>query len=129
MPLCGGVRPAAGKNAEAFFHCFSLLRKLFLGEFDMAVDEAKIREFEALSFEDGMARLEEIVRNMEGGKVPLEQMIANFEEGSALAAVCHRKLASLKRKIDILQKNPAGGTMWKNMDVSENGDGESGNPA
>ena len=56
----------------------------------MAIDEAKIKEFEALSFEEGMMRLEEIVRNMEGGKVPLEQMIGNFEEGSALAAVCHK---------------------------------------
>ena len=48
-------------------------------------------------------------------------MIGNFEEGSALAAVCHKKLNSLKRKIDVLQKNPAGGTMWKNMDVPESG--------
>lgn len=87
----------------------------------MAIDEAKIKEFEALSFEEGMMRLEEIVRNMEGGKVSLEQMIGNFEEGSALAAVCHKKLNSLKRKIDVLQKNPAGGTMWKNMDVPESG--------
>ena len=95
----------------------------------MAISEEKIKEFEALSFEDGMARLEEIVKNMEGGKVPLEQMIANFEEGSALAAVCHGKLSALKRKIDVLQKNPAGGTMWKNMGFPENGAGESGNPS
>ena len=82
----------------------------------MALDQEKIKEFEALSFEEGMARLEEIVKNMENGSVPLEQMIGNFEEGTALAAVCHRKLSGLKKRIDVLGKNPAGGTMWKNMD-------------
>jgi len=83
----------------------------------MALDQEKIKEFESLSFEDGMARLEEIVKNMENGSVPLEQMIRNFEEGSALAAVCHRKLNELKKRIDVLAKNPAGGTMWKNLET------------
>ena len=30
-------------------------------------------------------------------------------------------IAEQKRKIDVLQKNPAGGTMWKNRDVPESG--------
>ncbi len=85
----------------------------------MALAEEKIREFENLTFEECMMRLDQIVKNMESGNVPLEQMIGNFEEGSALANICHQKLNSLKRKIDVLQKNPEGGTMWKNMEAPE----------
>ena len=30
-------------------------------------------------------------------------MIAQFEEGSAIASICHKKLNSLKQKIEMLQ--------------------------
>ncbi len=70
----------------------------------MAVDPEKIKALEKLPFEDCMARLEEIVQSMETGNVPLEKMISSFEEGSAIAELCHKKLNSLKQKIEILQK-------------------------
>ena len=36
------------------------------------------------SFEASMRRLEEIVKLMEGGELPLEQALELFEEGTAL---------------------------------------------
>ncbi len=70
----------------------------------MAVDPEKIKVLEKLPFEECMARLEKIVQSMETGNVPLEKMISSFEEGSAIAELCHRKLNSLKQKIELLQK-------------------------
>lgn len=70
----------------------------------MAVDPEKIKALEKLPFEECMARLEKIVQYMETGNVPLEKMISSFEEGSAIAELCHRKLNSLKQKIEMLQK-------------------------
>ena len=45
-----------------------------------------------LSFEESMQRLEEIVRLLERGDVPLEESLALFEEGSGLIARCSKLL-------------------------------------
>ena len=47
-----------------------------------------------LSFEESMQRLEEIVRLLERGDVPLEASLALFEEGSGLIAQCSKLLDS-----------------------------------
>ncbi len=54
----------------------------------------------ALSFEDALRELEGIVRQLEGGNVPLEQAITAYERGSALKAHCERKLAEAKAKVE-----------------------------
>lgn len=43
---------------------------------------------ESQTFEQSMARLEQIVRAMERGDVPLEQSLKLFEEGTALVRSC-----------------------------------------
>ena len=69
----------------------------------MAVDPDYLKTLEKCKFEECLRKLEDIVHAMESGTVPLEDLIAKFEEGSAIAAICHKKLASLKQKIEILQ--------------------------
>ena len=41
-----------------------------------------------LSFEEGMQRLEQIVRAMERGEVPLEESLKLFQEGTELVRNC-----------------------------------------
>ena len=69
----------------------------------MAVSPEHLKELEKLRFEECLNRLDQLVREMESGNVPLEDMIAQFEEGSAIASICHKKLNSLKQKIEMLQ--------------------------
>ena len=69
----------------------------------MAVDPEYLQNLEKCRFEECLRKLDAIVREMESGNVPLEDMISKFEEGSAIAAVCHKKLNSLKQKIEMLQ--------------------------
>ena len=69
----------------------------------MPVSPEYLKELEQCRFEECLSRLNAIVREMESGNVPLEDMISKFEEGSAIASVCHRKLNSLKQKIEMLQ--------------------------
>ncbi len=45
-------------------------------------------ETKELSFEEAMARLEEIVTAMEQGKAPLEQSLSLFTEGTTLLKQC-----------------------------------------
>lgn len=69
----------------------------------MAVDPEYLKLLEKCRFEECLQKLDAIVREMESGNVPLEDMISKFEEGSAIASVCHKKLNSLKQKIELLQ--------------------------
>ncbi len=59
---------------------------------------------ENLKFEDAMARLEKIVRDLETGELDLEDMLGRFEEGMVLARTCGDKLKKAESKIRILQK-------------------------
>ena len=60
------------------------------------------------SFEASMKRLEEIVRTMERGEMPLEQSLALFEEGTALVRSCAAMLDEAEMKIVKLMKGPDG---------------------
>ena len=61
-----------------------------------------------LSFEQAMQRLDEIVRQLERGDVPLDASLALFEEGSALIAQCSKQLDEAEQKVVMLKKGPDG---------------------
>lgn len=60
------------------------------------------------SFEESILRLEEIVRTMERGELPLEQSLQLFEEGTTLAKSCSKLLDEAELKIVKLMKGPDG---------------------
>lgn len=57
-----------------------------------------------LSFEQSLARLEEIVRHLEKGDMPLSDSLSSFEEGTALIASCSKMLDEAEQKVVKLQK-------------------------
>lgn len=54
----------------------------------------------ALSFEDALRALEEIVRKLEGGEVPLDSSIALYERGEKLRQHCQARLDAAQLKIE-----------------------------
>lgn len=54
----------------------------------------------ALSFEDALAELERIVRQLEDGRAKLDDAIAAYERGTALKRHCEAKLREAQAKID-----------------------------
>lgn len=56
-----------------------------------------------MTFEVAMARLEQIVKSLEGGNVPLDDLIKLFDEGTALVKFCTSKLDSAEEKVKLLQ--------------------------
>lgn len=60
------------------------------------------------NFEAAMNRLEEIVEQMESGKMQLEELIVRYEEGMKLVKTCQERLASAEQRIEIITKNHAG---------------------
>ena len=65
-------------------------------------------EKKKISLEEAMARLEEVVAQLEGEKLPLERSLKLYEEGVKLATLCAGELESAKRKIQILQQGENG---------------------
>ena len=62
----------------------------------------------AQTFEAAMDRLEEIVQEMESGKMMLEELIVRYEEGMKLVKVCQQRLASAEQRIEIITRDNAG---------------------
>ena len=61
-----------------------------------------------MTFEEAIARLETIVRQLESGSAPLDESLALFEEGVGLVKLCNARLDNAEQKVKILTKNPDG---------------------
>jgi exodeoxyribonuclease VII small subunit len=61
---------------------------------------------EKLSFEQSLARLDEIVRHLEKGDLPLSESISLFEEGTGLLSSCSAMLEEAEQKVVKLRKGP-----------------------
>jgi len=53
----------------------------------------------AMSFEEALAELEQIVRGLEGGQQKLEDAIGAYERGAALRRHCEAKLAEAEARV------------------------------
>ncbi len=60
------------------------------------------------TFEQALARLEEIVKGLENGSLPLDKSIELFEEGNALVKLCTQKLDAAEQKVRILTETATG---------------------
>ena len=58
------------------------------------------KSIESMSFEDAMAELETIVRNMESGNTKLDESITSYERGVALKKHCEKRLSDARLKIE-----------------------------
>lgn len=59
-----------------------------------------------LNFEQSLTKLDEIVKHLEKGDLPLEESIKLFEEGTALIASCTKMLDEAEQKVVKLKKGP-----------------------
>ncbi len=60
------------------------------------------------TFEEALAELEEIVRKLETGDVPLEESLAAFERGVGLVRQLHARLDAVQEKIEELTRGERG---------------------
>ena len=60
------------------------------------------------TFEESIARLEEIVSALEKGDAKLADSLKLFEEGTALVGACGRMLDEAEQKVAKLSKGPDG---------------------
>lgn len=68
------------------------------------------------TFEENMHRLEEIVRAMERGDVPLEESLKLFQEGTALVASCGKLLDEAELQVKKIAAAPDGSPVEEDFD-------------
>lgn len=66
-----------------------------------------------LSFEKALEQLEQIVHEMESGRLPLESALKKFEEGIKLSRFCSQKLEETEKRINLLIENQDGSVTEK----------------
>ncbi|WP_417456818.1 exodeoxyribonuclease VII small subunit [Kordiimonas sp.] len=65
-------------------------------------------DLEAMSFEQAMGALEQVVAKLESGNASLEQSIELYTRGTALKAHCEAKLKDAQAKIEKITLDSAG---------------------
>ena len=57
-----------------------------------------------ISFEQAVNELEDIIKKLEEGKLPLEDAVKSFERGTELKKICEEKLKDAQLKIEMLSE-------------------------
>jgi len=71
----------------------------------MAEDPQNISD---MSFEEALRALQQVVRQLEDGEVPLDQSIALYERGEKLRAACQARLDAAQARIEKIVAGPDG---------------------
>lgn len=65
-------------------------------------------EIKDLSFEEALSQLENIVRELESGRIKLDDAVKAYEKAVALKQLCESRLKSAQLKIEKIEVAPSG---------------------
>jgi len=74
---------------------------------------------EKLTFEDALMQLENIVRELEAGKIKLNDAVEAYEKATALKKFCEDKLKAAQLKIEKINLTPDGNVTTQEFDKIE----------
>lgn len=77
---------------------------------------------EAPSFEQSLSALEEVVQELEAGKLPLDEALGRYEEGVGYLKSCYKQLSQAERRIELLSGVDAEGNAITEPLADEAGD-------
>jgi exodeoxyribonuclease VII small subunit len=60
------------------------------------------------TFENSLAELEKIVRELEGGDIPLDRSLQLYEQGTRLSRQCQERLRKAEERIEALTRETGG---------------------
>ncbi len=69
----------------------------------------KVTKSKQPTFEESLAQLEEIVANLEGGKLELAESLEQYENGVKHLKVCYGLLTEAERRIELVSEVDASG--------------------
>ena len=68
------------------------------------------------NFESALQDLEQVVEQLESGKLALEDSLAAFEKGVGLVKYCNQKLNEVEKKVELLVKDKEGKLQLKSFE-------------
>jgi exodeoxyribonuclease VII small subunit len=77
------------------------------------------KEIEKMTFEEALAKLEGIVKELEDENIPLEDSIKKFELGVKLSSYCLSKLNEAEKKIEELTKTENGSLVTRELKLED----------
>ncbi len=77
------------------------------------------QDTQSLSFEQAMQELEQLVRRLEEGRLPLEEAISAYERGMQLKNHCEAKLKAAKLRVDQIVVGEDGQSTLQPFDVDQ----------
>lgn len=72
-----------------------------------------------LSFEEALDRLEEIVRRLEEGGLPLEESLSQYQQGVALLKRCYAELSQAEQRVMLLAEGDEGRPVMRPFETAE----------
>ena len=79
----------------------------------------KHEDFENLTFEDAMQKLEHIVRELETGQIKLDDAVEAYEKAMHLKKFCEERLQNAQLKVEKIEQNKDGSFSLKPLDETE----------
>jgi exodeoxyribonuclease VII small subunit len=80
------------------------------------------KDEKAEPFENNLARLDAIVRELEDADLPLERALVLYEEGMKLSECCHKQLEQAEGRVEIMTRK-AGGKIVAEPFAADEGEG------
>jgi exodeoxyribonuclease VII small subunit len=80
----------------------------------------KARTGEGFQFEKALARIEQIVDQMESGEIELDKSLALYREGMELMARCRSKLEEARSKIKLINRDSQGRLRLEEQELEDN---------
>lgn len=71
------------------------------------------------SFEEALARLEQIVGEMEQGELNLQDLVLRYSEGVTLANQCTQSLSRAEKAMDLLLQDKDGEAMTTPLEIEK----------
>ncbi|MBE6459189.1 MAG: exodeoxyribonuclease VII small subunit [Alphaproteobacteria bacterium] len=78
-----------------------------------------INEIKDLSFEEALAQLENIVRELESGRIKLDDAVNAYEKAVTLKQLCENKLQNAQLKIEKIEISPQGSVSTSEFTIPE----------
>ena len=82
----------------------------------------KKEDFENLSFEEAMQKLETMVRELETGQTKLDDAVEVYEQAMMLKKFCEQKLKNAELKIEKIETQEDGKLCLKPLDETDEND-------
>jgi len=93
MVLCRGARAQARCMASKIAHSAC----------QPQMPRSPATKPDAVSYEDALAELEQLVQAMERAQMPLDQMLVNYRRGAELLQLCHGRLQAVEEQVQLLE--------------------------